>query len=199
MPYFGSGFTELADLSPLPISLIIFSGQNREAINTLFWKIADHQNLSYFVLQRSTNGRDFRDMSQIQANGNSDYSYDDNIAADTNTLYYYRLKLVGIDGNFKYSDVIKMTVQLKEDFIFVSPNPFRDRLVINIHSQIQDNAVFVLTDLNGRQLLRKNEPLTRGPNVVQINETGRLPEGTYILTITTSNKPKSLKLVKSNY
>jgi uncharacterized repeat protein (TIGR03803 family) len=31
MPYFGSGFTELADLSPLPISLISFSGQNKEA------------------------------------------------------------------------------------------------------------------------------------------------------------------------
>ena len=104
-----------------------------------------------------------------------------------------------MDGNFKYSDVIKITVQLKEDFIFANPNPFKDQLVINIHSQIQDNAVFVLTDLNGRQLLRKNESLTRGPNIVQINETGRLPDGTYILTIITSNKPKSLKLVKSNY
>jgi len=199
MPYFGSGFTELADLSPLPISLISFSGQNREAINTLFWKIADHQNLSYFGLQRSTNGQDFRDISQIQVNGNSDYSYDDKIAADTIIFYYYRLKLVDMDGNFKYSDVIKITVQLKEDFIFVNPNPFKDHLVLNIHSQVQDNAVFVLTDLSGRQLLRKNESLTRGPNIVQINETGRFPEGTYILTIATSSKTKSLKLVKSNY
>ena len=70
-----------------------------------------------------------------------------------------------MDGNFKYSDVIKITVQLKEDFIFANPNPFKDQLVINIHSQIQDNAVFVLTDLNGRQLLRKNESLTRGPKI----------------------------------
>ena len=199
MPYFGSGFTELADLVPPPLTLIGFGGQNKETVNSLFWTIADHQNFSYFDLQRSTNGQDFRDISQIQVDGNSDYSYDDNITADTATVYYYRLKLVDMDGNFKYSDVIKITVQLKEDFIFANPNPFKDQLVINIHSQIQDNAVFVLTDLNGRQLLRKNESLTRGPNVVQINETGRLPDGTYILTIITSNKPKSLKLVKSNY
>jgi hypothetical protein len=62
-----------------------------------------------------------------------------------------------------------------------------------------DNAVFVLTDLNGRQLLKKNESLSRGSNVVNINENGKLPAGTYILTILTSNKTKSFKLVKSNY
>jgi len=198
-PYFGSAFIELAELAPLPIMLLNFTGENKEDVNELSWTIANEQNLDYIELQRSGNGQNFTGISQIRGTNISTYTYDDNIKADTSTLYYYRLKIVDADGNFKYSDVIKIKLRLKEDFIFVSPNPFKDRLVINIHSQKQDNAIFVLTDLSGRQVLKKNESLSRGSNIVQIHENGNLPEGTYILTIITSNKSKSLKLVKSTY
>jgi uncharacterized repeat protein (TIGR03803 family) len=198
-PYFGSAFIELPELAPLPIMLLNFAGENKDKINQLSWRIANEDNLNYFVLQRSRDGQNFTDISQIvKRTGGFDYTYDDNISADTDALYYYRLKIVNLDGNFRYSDVIKITLTLKEDFVSIKPNPFKDQLAINVHSQIPGSAVFVVTDLNGRQLLRKNESLTRGSNIVRINETGRLPEGTYILTIITSNKTKSLKLVKSN-
>lgn len=198
-PYFGSAFIELAELAPLPIMLLNFSGENKDDVNRLSWTIANDQNLDHIELQRSGNGQTFTGISQIKGASFSDYTYDDNIRTDTSTLYYYRLKIVDADGNFKYSDVIKISVRSKDDFIFVNPNPFKDHLTINIHSRKQDNVVFVLTDLSGRQLLKKNESLSRGSNVVRLNENGNLPEGTYILTIITSNKTKSLKLVKSNY
>jgi len=197
-PYLGSAFIELAELAPLPIMLLNFSGENKDDVNRLSWTIVNEQNLDHIELQRSGNGQNFTAISQIKRESFSDYTYDDNIRTDTSTLYYYRLKIVDADGNFKYSDIIKISVHLKEDFIFVNPNPFKDHLVINIHSQKQDNVVFVLTDLSGRQLLKRNELLSRGSNIVQIHENGKLPEATYILTIITSNKTKSLKLVKSN-
>src|SRR6185295_14860830 len=175
-PYFGSAFIELAELAPLPIMLLNFTGENKEDVNELSWTIANEQNLDYIELQRSGNGQNFTGISQIRGTNISTYTYDDNIKADPSTLYYYRLKIVDADGNFKYSDVIKIKLRLKEDFIFVSPNPFKDRLVINIHSQKQDNAIFVLTDLSGRQVLKKNESLSRGSNIVQIHENGNLPE-----------------------
>jgi len=196
-PYIGSAFIEL-DLPPLPITLINFSGQNKENINELSWEIATDPDLNYFELQRSTDGRNFSDISHINNAGNLNYTFDDNISADTSSLYFYRLKIVDLDGNFKYSDVIKLSVNLKGDYIVANPNPFKDVLLLTVHSRIKDKASIVLTDLTGRQLFTKNESLSRGSNVIQINDSGRLPKGTYILTIATSGKKESIKVLKSN-
>jgi len=56
----------------------------------------------------------------------------------------------------------------------------------------------ILTDLNGRQVLTKNEQkLANGINVVPINKIGELPNGTYFLRIITSHGAQSIKVVKT--
>jgi hypothetical protein len=198
-PYFGSAFIELAELAPLPIMVLNFSGDNNGKTNKLSWSIANEQNLDHFVLERSGNGQNFTDIAKIKSRNDLEYSYDDVVTADTSVVYYYRLKIVDIDGNFKYSDIVKITLRLKEVLAFVNPNPFKDLLVVTVQSPSHDNGVFTLTDLNGRQLFRRNESLSPGSNVIYLNENGKLPGGTYILTIITSNKTTSFKLVKSGY
>jgi uncharacterized repeat protein (TIGR03803 family) len=197
-PYIGSAFVELGSLAPLPFTLISFSGENKGNVNKLSWEIESDQDLDYFELQRSTDGQNFNDIAQIKNDGKLTYKFNDHISGDTNTVYYYRLKIVGLKGNFKYSDVIRITVDFKQDFVHANPNPFEDVLLITVNSPVKDNARFVLTDLTGRQVLTKNEVLSRGSNIIQISDNGRLPSGTYILTITTSSKKESIKVIKTN-
>ena len=198
-PYFGSAFIELAELAPLPIMVLNFSGDNNGETNKLSWSIVNEQDLNYFVLQRSRDGQGFTDIAQIKNTNDPEYSYNDAIAAGTSGEYYYRLKIVDIDGNFKYSDVVKIILEPKEVLASVNPNPFKDLLVVTVQSPSHDNAIFALTELSGRQLFRKNEALSRGSNIIHINENGKLPEGIYILTIITSSKTQSFKLIKTSY
>jgi uncharacterized repeat protein (TIGR03803 family) len=195
-PYFGSAFIEMSELAPLPIMLLNFSGENNGKINRLSWTIENEQNLNYFVLQRSVDGQYFSDVSQLKNTGNSAYKYDD-VVSDTINVYYYRLKIVDIDGHFKYSDVIKLTLPVTGFLALVNPNPFKDLLVITVQSPVYDNALIAITDLSGRRLFTRNEPLSRGTNVVRLTNDGRLPNGTYVLTIVTSGKTKTFKLVKA--
>ena len=70
--------------------------------------------------------------------------------------------------------------------------------MIHVEALIENKASFKLTDLSGKQLFKENKLLLPGTNVVEINETGRLSKGTYLLTIIESQQTQSIKVVKRN-
>ncbi|MDQ2719852.1 MAG: T9SS type A sorting domain-containing protein [Bacteroidota bacterium] len=197
-PYLGSAFIEVAEGGPLPLTLLDFTGKNNGTGNQLYWKVENEQNLNYYELQRSIDGQNFNKISQIKATVNNNYTYNDNVAFDISSVYYYRLQSVDNDGNFKYSVVIKIRTGLNGKFATVNPNPFQNKLVVNIESPVQDKAIFIITDAIGRQLYKGNKLLLPGTNVVEINEAVRLSKGTYLLTVVGSQQTQSIKVVKGN-
>ena len=108
----------------LPVTLISFRGKNNGNNNVLSWTVANEKDLNYYELQRSNDGQNFSGISQINATGKSSYSFSDNITPGTSSIYYYRLKSVDKDGNFKYSAVIKIRIPANGKFAEVNPNPF---------------------------------------------------------------------------
>jgi hypothetical protein len=129
--------------------------------------------------------------------GAVNYSYDDNIARVQSGVYFYRLKMVDLDGNFTYSKVIRITVK-NDLLVFVNPNPFKNTLKVILNSANSDNAILALTDLSGRQLFKTSRPIFPGNNTIEITKVGTLPNETYILTVVTSNKTQIFKIVKSD-
>jgi 1,4-alpha-glucan branching enzyme len=182
----------------LPVTLIDFSGKNNGNDNVLSWTVANEKDLNYYELQRSNNGQNFSGISQINAAGKSTYSFSDNIAPGTSSIYYYRLKSVDKDGNFKYSTVIKLRMPANGKFAEINPNPFTGKLVVNIESAMQDKATLIITDLSGRQLFKQSRVLSPGNNEVQIHKAGKFSKGTYLLTIIESQQIQSIKVVKGN-
>ncbi|MEP6949129.1 MAG: choice-of-anchor tandem repeat GloVer-containing protein [Ginsengibacter sp.] len=196
-PYLGSGFIEVLESGPLPVTLISFTGKNSGNYNMLSWQAGNEQNLNYYELQRSIDGQNFAEISQIKAAGNNNYSYRDNIGSLVSSLCYYRLKSVDKDGIFKYSIVLEIRKE-RNGFAGVSPNPFKDNLVINVESFSRDKVIFIITDISGKQLYKENKLLSSGTNVVEINETRRLSKGPYLLTIIASQQKQSIKIIKGN-
>lgn len=95
-------------LTPLPVELISFSGENKGEENLLLWSTASEINNDHFDVERSSDGESFRLLGKVPGNGNSttelDYSFTDGHPdAGEN---YYRLKQVDYDGTYKYSDII---------------------------------------------------------------------------------------------
>ena len=130
--------------------------------------------------------------------GNGNYSYVDNISAAASFIYYYRLKMVDKDGNFKYSPVVKISMHAKGKFASVNPNPFKQKLELTIESLVPDKATLIINDVDGRLLYRQIKNVTAGTNVIEINEAGRFSKGTYLLTIIESQQIQSIKIVKGN-
>ncbi len=197
-PYLGSSFVEVPDGGPLPVTLINFTGKNNGALNKLLWKVDNEENLVYYELQRSGNGQQFTVINQTKATGNNSYAYNDNILPDPAPVYYYRLRIVDKDANFKYSEIIQLRMDLNKNFVTVNPNPFKDVLVVTVQLLSPDKATFILSDASGRQIAKEHKSLSAGTNVLSINETGRLTRGIYLLTVIRSNQTQTIKVIKGD-
>jgi Secretion system C-terminal sorting domain len=103
------------------------------------------------------------------------------------------------DGKFNYSEIVQLKTNFNGNFVMVNPNPFKERLVITVQSQLPDKATFILTDATGRRLFRENKQITAGTNVISIDEVNSLSKGTYLLTFIQSKQLQTIKVVKGNW
>ena len=110
---------------PLPVELLKFSGIALDLGNALSWQTASEENASLFRVQTSSDGQNWKELTQITAEGESQtlqsYSYLDKLAPSG--LSYYRLLLEDLDGSYEYSDVISITRIDPDQEQFAFPNP----------------------------------------------------------------------------
>lgn len=74
----------------------------------LKWSTDTENNMSHFIVERSTDGIHFSDAALVFAYGNttgkSNYVFTDNISKVQAPSVYYRISSIGNDGNNQYSD-----------------------------------------------------------------------------------------------
>ena len=186
--------------TPLPISLVSFSGHNNGGNNLLEWTTSSEQNSSYFELQRSIDGINFVKATNVPAAGNSstpkNYNYADNISGINANVFYYRLMQVDISGQVKYSTIVKIKLTIKGFNVEASPNPFADQLRVQIDATQKENAVITLNSLDGKKILQQNTTLNKGSNAVLLNSLDNLASGVYLLTVVTDTQKTTVKVIK---
>ncbi|MBU2060456.1 MAG: hypothetical protein KKH44_01230, partial [Bacteroidetes bacterium] len=112
--------------STLPIDLVHFTALKGKNKNELSWVTATEINSAHFKIERSDNGFDFYEIGEFLAAGTSTspihYTYNDT-RQQTQTCYY-RLKMVDLDGSFKYSEI--RSVENVEIEALFFPNPVQN-------------------------------------------------------------------------
>ncbi|WP_104808213.1 LamG-like jellyroll fold domain-containing protein [Polaribacter filamentus] len=84
-----------------------------------------------------------------------------------------------------------IVINLLEDSINVSPNPFRSNFEITINTEDKDQANLIITNMLGQIVYTRGFQMQPGNNVLTINPD--IAHGTYILKITMTNKVVSKK------
>lgn len=96
----GSSVSENSTVTPsLPVILISFNGTTKANGALLNWKTTSETDLSHYVIQHSTNGLVFENLSLVVAKNSAgvfNYNFTDNNARFG--VNYYRLLSVDIDG-----------------------------------------------------------------------------------------------------
>ncbi|MBL7703081.1 MAG: T9SS type A sorting domain-containing protein [Ferruginibacter sp.] len=117
----------------LPITLVNFRGTSKGCYNAeLVWNTTEEINAKHFIIERrSAGGNTFDALDTIPAAGsNSTYHDIDNVSITGKTLY--RLKMVDMDGQFKYSHFILVSVNCEgRQLIVTYPNPVKDKLQVS--------------------------------------------------------------------
>jgi len=143
--------------------------------------------ISSYVVQRSYDGIHFNSISRINANNNSDYTYND--ASSLSGTNYYRLQTISVDGAINYSNIISIT----NYDIKISPNPATNILHIEGLSS-SSNIKITLVDFAGNVVishqLKANSTCSYNLNIAS------LKQGNYLLKIEMNGEVVTKKFVK---
>ncbi|MEI9943340.1 MAG: T9SS type A sorting domain-containing protein [Chitinophagaceae bacterium] len=177
----------------LPLTLTNFTASKQINHSLLNWQTASEQNTKDFIIERSANGNNYVSLGTIAAAGNStstrNYFFTDN--NPISGANYYRLKMVDIDGHFKYSDIRVLNFGNDvNNIILTYPNPAKDKLTV---TGIEAGMQLRLMNNVGQQL---TNILSTG-NTMQV-DVSKYASGIYILQIVSKDEVvKNVKIIKN--
>lgn len=169
------GCTYTATPVGVPVELISFTASKNGTQADLAWRTATEVNNSHFEIERSTNGRDFSYIGEVEGAGTTSViqSYDFADRNPANGQNYYRFKQVDRDGTFEYSPVRSLDFSVAARTV-IYPNPVVDFAVVE--TNISDASLEVY-NVAGNKVL-KSKILT-GKNI----DTSVLTSGVYIFKV----------------
>lgn len=187
-PRIDMGAYELIHESALPVTLVGFSGELRENTAVLTWQTTSERNTSHFEVQRSSDAENWETIGKVHAKGESTglrtYHFTDFSVQSSQSLRYYRLKILDFDKSFSNSSIVSLrSDQIHGSFLAtLYPNPAKERVwlksidwsnvrSVRLYNQTGQEASFTV-DKQGQSLL-----------------IGHLPVGLYLLRLENKNSP----------
>ncbi len=182
----------------LPLELVYFRGALQNNATLLQWETINESSSSHFDVERSLDGRNFDPIGSVTASntaGPNKYAYaDHDVNSLASSVIYYRLKMVDIDGQYKYSNVITI-YRGDVTTMRVAPNPTTGETKLTINAVTDGTVVWKLRDNSGRVVMHNTVQLRKGLNNVNFN-IGHLSRGLYFLNVSGDGIRENIKLQK---
>ena len=175
----------------LPVELSSFTGTIETDIAVLAWTTVSELNNAGFEVQRSTDGVDFQKIAWVEGQGNASeaiqYSFKDSKIQE-NTLYYYRLKQIDLDGQYDFSSIISLDWKVDNAWGVgdLVPKPITNFASIEIKASKESNATLSVYDAIGNLVHTQQAFLKAGANQIEL-QLDKLQAGAYFLK-TEANK-----------
>lgn len=177
--------------APLPVKLTSFTAEQANQNVVLNWVTAVEINNNGFEVEKSFDGKNFEKIAFVKGNGTSShinkYQFVDAIAGKQISTYY-RLKQVDFDGEFSYSDVVKISNENQLDVV-VGPNPFSNEIKVTSTQNI--HAIEVI-DVTGKVCFSSN------PNSSTYSfKLDNVNNGVYFIRVNNGEQTISKRIIKN--
>lgn len=174
---------------PLPVTPGAFTAQMQDCQTYLNWKVTDAVNFDQFVVERSSDGRNYIDLSRVgYATGTSDYAYVDKTV--DNGTSFYRLRLIDKDGAYKYSTVVSVQSDCDNRVVAVYPTVTKGMVLVNLPSGYEGAKIEVFTGLG--QLV-KTPAIGKARGLYNVQFSG-LAQGQYLIKISSGDKVQAFRV-----
>ncbi len=183
----------------VPVELTSFTAQTQNAKVILNWATATELNNQGFEIQRKFADGDFAAISFVKGGGTTtnqkEYSYiDKNI---TDGKYFYRLKQLDFNGQYKFSKIVEVNVRSLDNFVLEQnyPNPFNPTTTIGYVLQEKGNTKLTLINAIGEVVaVLVNEEQDKGYHKVDLN-AANLSSGVYLYKLQAGSFIETKKMI----
>jgi len=169
----------VANESPLPLTLINFSGKDYSGYNELRWTTGFEENIEKYIVEYSINGTDYQTAGELPSKYGSaggTYTFKHNI--NNQQVIRYRLRITELDHKQSYSPIISIGVVSKKR-IQVYPTVVSTGS-INIISTVPVMRLSVFT-LDGKEIYARYMAGSTGYTSVPLSG---LKKGMYLMKLT---------------
>jgi hypothetical protein len=168
----------------LPVTLIDFTGARMTDGIQLFWTTAREIDLASYQPERSADGNSFYTVGMVPAVNTSTvktYNWmDHNPSPGVN---FYRLKMIDLDGHFRYSNVLKLDMNVLTS-ISVYPTPITGNIIhLQMIGQPKGDYILNLYNVSGGKVMTSRITHDGNNGVRSIDLIKSIPKGVYYLQI----------------
>ncbi|MEO6453206.1 MAG: T9SS type A sorting domain-containing protein [Ginsengibacter sp.] len=191
----------LAVGGPTPVRFLSFTAVKNGNNALLNWNVSNEDVLTHhYEIERSINKIDFVSVATIPAkkNGRLNNTYDLtdlNLSGLNSSGIYYRIKQVDADGNFVYSEVRPLRLNINGFGVKLSPNPAKILTVATIDLAQAFPITIDITDAAGKQIKSIKVAGVKGANIKRVDLSG-LAAGSYMLKVKAGDQSQTMPLVK---
>ena len=110
-------------------------------------------------------------------------------------IHYYRLKQTDFDGEFSYSQAIKIQNDEQYDF-FISPNPSTgEYLDVHLNATQNTDVTIGIYDSKGSSVYKNEIRLENDEKQIRIKDLNFVDNGIYYVTVSEQNIIRTKKLI----
>lgn len=184
--------------SVLPVDLLSFTAYTEKSTYTLLkWSTGKEVNFSGFDIERSNDGLTWNTISFVQSNSSgstaNNYSFYD--YSPLSGRSFYRLKLLSIHGNYKYSGVRTIILKQPTAAFKISPNPVRKHATLQFTMERNETVSIYIIDAGGKRILSKNSIVYPGINQISFDNLHGFMPGVYVVQVVTASKNFNTKMM----
>ena len=139
--------------SALPIYLVNFEAFIKGNITHLHWRTSTEINNDYMAIERSSDGRTFKEIGRVQGAGTTQveqsYSFVDE--RPLSGVNYYRLRQVDFDGRYEYHETVAVDLSSETpEKLLVYPTQAKDHIQIVAGTEMNEDAQVQVLSTDGK-------------------------------------------------
>jgi hypothetical protein len=170
---------------PLPVTFTQFTAQKQGAAVRLNWTVTQELNIARYEVERSSDGRNFSKIAQVDATASSAVSktYAALDAQPLAGLGYYRIKSVGTAGDIQYTNIVRIQFGSSQPAFTLMNNPVKGKQVrFQLADVPEGRYQAIVRDMSGKQLTAVTL-VHQGAVSTQAIDLPTLATGTYLLEL----------------
>lgn len=188
--------------NPLPVELVDYYLTYKNTSCDVNWVTATEKNTDFYIIEKSTNGKEYTFFNKVKAAGNSDVKKEyvvTDFYPNKNGLTYYRIKQYDIGSNEPKLNLVRVLniTDNGAQNLKVQPNPATTNLQLLLGSKFSGNVTIQVFDNKGNRVINlphyaggtaasqkynlNVETLSNGMYLLQVfNEKGDVEKTTFI-------------------
>ncbi len=167
-----SPFIVTKNAGVVPVQLKSIAATQKAAGIEVSWQVVNEDGIATYEVEKSTDRITFRTIGMLNGTNSTGYSFTDTEASKG--IVYYRLKIISIAGDIKYSSIVIVRIS-GNNKIQLYPNPVADMVTF---TGLSSNTIIRISNADGKILLtQKTNALTQSIDI------SAFTKGSYIAEI----------------